>query len=162
MKASRKVSNEKLKSLFLYQEEGYLIRISGHYNGHKVGWLRADKKYIICSIDKKYFYVHRLIYQLHHGKAPEIVDHINRNSLDNRIENLREASHSENLWNIGLNKNNKSKYKGVHYCKTTNKFVAMIQINKKRKNLGLFKNAEEAYQAYCKASEKRGINFKGK
>jgi len=72
------------------------------------------------------------------------IDHINRNKIDNRVENLRWASLSEQQ----LNKNSMGEipYKGV--CRKGNSFQARIVVNGKRKHLGTFKTAEEASNAY--------------
>ena len=55
------------------------------------------------TINKKKYLSHRLIYLYHYGYMPEVVDHINKNSTDNRIENLREASFQLNQYNRKLN-----------------------------------------------------------
>lgn len=82
------------------------------------------------------------------------VDHINRNKLDNRRENLRIATHSQNHANTGIRKDNSSGYKGVHWNKQSQKWVAQIKINKKTKRIGAYDTPEEAYKAYCaKAKE---------
>lgn len=78
-------------------------------------------------------------------------DHINRDKLDNRKENLRTVSSSINT----LNRNNRvatSKYRGVHYdkwnCCAGKNWVAQININKRRKSLGYFRTEIEAAIAY--------------
>src|SRR5579859_6186486 len=55
------------------------------------------------------------IYYQYYGVRPNFVDHINRNPLDNRIQNLRVATKSENMRNRPKQSNNKSGYKGVHF-----------------------------------------------
>jgi len=72
-----------------------------------------------------------------------VVDHINNNSLDNRLENLQLISNRENL---SKDKKPKSGYTGVY--RNGKGFLAQIQINKKTINLGTFKTAEEASEAY--------------
>ena len=62
---------------------------------------------------------------------PKEVDHIDGNSLNNKIENLREANRSENVCNIGIKKTNTSGYKGVHWDKARNKWMVTVQKNKK-------------------------------
>lgn len=65
-------------------------KIAGRDNGS--GYLKV-------GIDGKRFRVHRLIWKLVHGTEPRIIDHINHNRSDNRIENLRDVSHAENMQN---------------------------------------------------------------
>jgi hypothetical protein len=71
-----------------------------------------------------------------------VVDHINGNSLDNRIENLREATRSENTWNSVRKTKNRTGYTGV--TSTRNKWVATIKNNGKKIHVGTFKTPEEA------------------
>jgi hypothetical protein len=73
-----------------------------------------------------------------------MIDHLNRNKLDNRIQNLRWATSSQNQANRGKFKNSSSTFIGVCFDKATNKWCSKIQINKKRKNLGYFKTEIEA------------------
>ena len=77
----------------------------------------------------------------------ECVDHIDNNKLNNNIDNLRWASYQENSMNSKLNSNNTSKYKGICYSKLFNRWNAYITINGKMKNLGYFKNLEDAINA---------------
>ena len=56
---------------------------------------------------------HRVIWAMHYGEWPDQVDHINHDKADNRIENLRTVTHSENARNRKLNKNNTSGHAGV-------------------------------------------------
>ena len=80
------------------------------------------------------------------------VDHINGNTLDNRKSNLRFCSHTENMRNRKLQKNNKLGIKGV-YC-DRNKFKAQIGFNGKNITLGRFNVLGDADSAYRVAEEK--------
>ncbi len=97
--------------------------------------------------------MHRLILDLVSTRTP-IIDHKNRNSLDNRKENLRICNHSQNHMNVGkprLKRKPTSKYKGVHFSKNRKgfkKWKAVISINFKRKSIGWFKTEKEAAKAY--------------
>ena len=73
------------------------------------------------------------------------IDHINRNKLDNRRENLRICTQQQNLQNKGIPTDNTSGYTGVY--KRNNKWCARININKKQINLGTFNTFEEAKHA---------------
>lgn len=95
--------------------------------------------------------MHRLIMS---AKKGQIVDHINRNGLDNRKCNLRLCSIAENSRNKKKPKTNTSGYKGVSFKKSHNKWQATIKVNKKIKHLGYFDNPKKAYHAYCKAAKK--------
>lgn len=87
------------------------------------------------------------------------VDHINGNSLDNRLENLRLVTKEQNAQNKKLSKNSKSGYKGVSPHKSSGKWQAQIRAFGKLKYLGVFNQPEEAHLAYVKASEKYHGNY---
>ena len=72
----------------------------------------------------------------------QCVDHINRDRLDNRRENLRLVTHQQNMWNIGFNKKNTSGFRGVSFEKRTNKWVAKIKLNDHTFFLGRHPTAE--------------------
>lgn len=105
--------------------------------------------------------VHRMIAK---AKPCEFVDHINRNGLDNRKENLRIVDRSQNACNSKRRKDASLQYRGVKLNKTDGKFHARISINGKRRHLGSFNTLEEAAKAYdVAAREHRGafakLNF---
>ena len=116
-----------------------------------------SKGYIQININKKMYYLHRLIYKYFNEDwditditRDNQIDHININPTDNRIENLRIVNHSENCRNINKRKNCSSKYKGVSWKKSNSKWGAQIRIDGKKKYLGLFDNEQEAAEAYKK------------
>lgn len=88
------------------------------------------------------------------------VDHTNRDGLDNRRENLRICSPSENQWNRDKNRNNTSGYKGVSWHNVGGKWMARLQAHGKNHYLGLFTTAAEAHLAYCLAADELHGKFK--
>jgi hypothetical protein len=113
--------------------------------------------YINIGINKKLYYLHRLIYKYHNEDFDltdishnNQIDHININPLDNRIENLRAVNHSINQRNKNKSKNCSSKYIGVSWSKANSKWLSQIKINGKVKNLGHFDNEEDANECYKK------------
>jgi len=97
---------------------------------------------------------HRVIWALHTGAWPvEHIDHIDGDPANNRIENLREATRSENKCNSGAYKNNTSGYKGVSRDKDKKKWRAQIGKNGKLRHLGYFDCPQEAHAAYCAAAK---------
>lgn len=80
-----------------------------------------------------------------------VTDHIDGNGLNNQRENLRICTQAQNTYNRRQNKNNTSGYKGVYWYRTSNKWAALISINKKMKYLGMYLTKEEAYKVYCEA-----------
>jgi len=93
---------------------------------------------------KKEYLVHRIVFALHNGFMPKMLDHIDGNKTNNKIENLREATKKENGYNRKLNKNNKSGIKGINWHKNNNKWQVSINVDGKQKYLGCFKDIEIA------------------
>lgn len=112
------------------------------------------KGYIVITINGNKYLAHRLAWFFSTGLDPvELqIDHINGVKEDNRLCNLRLATHSSNGCNRGASARNTSGYKGVHYHKNNQKWIASIQINKSRSHIGAFDTPELAHMAYCKAA----------
>jgi hypothetical protein len=110
---------------------------------------------ILDTNSKKYKHMklHRLIAYYFIDKANSkntsfVVDHIDRNKLNNHVSNLRYVSHSENNVNCNKKKNCTSNHKGIYWNKQHQKWRAQIQINGRQKHLGRFANEEFARYAY--------------
>ena len=117
----------------------------------------TDSFYVARKIPKigiyprKILRMHRFIMDAPDGM---VVDHINHDTLDNRRENLRVCTNSQNMMNSRKYISNTSGYKGVCWVKKSGKWVARISINKKQTVLGYFTCPKEASKAYCAASRK--------
>lgn len=81
-------------------------------------------------------------------------DHINRNRSDNRRENLRPANIEKNSFNKSIYKNNTSGVTGVHWDKNKEKWIAQINIDHKRTQIGSFNIKQDAIMARLKAEAK--------
>jgi len=92
--------------------------------------------------------MHREILGLKFGDKRQ-GEHKNQATLDNRDENLRIATSSQNQCNRGPQRNNKSGFKGVSWYKRDKKWRACIEVKGKRSYLGLFDTPELAYEKYC-------------
>ena len=112
--------------------------------GDKVGCTVDD--YLRFSFKKKTMANHRVIYFLHYGVMPEFVDHINGNTFDNRVENLRPATRSQNMAN---SKPHKARQAKGSYKLPSGKFMSIIQKDKVRKYLGVYDSEQEAENAYA-------------
>lgn len=111
----------------------------------KYQWHYANSKdvpYIATRINGKYIRLHRYIYE--NVDDGLVVDHINRNSLDNRKINLRVSTYEENAFNRSLRADNKTGYSGVLYKEKQNKYQARIKFKGKCIHLGYFNSFEEA------------------
>jgi len=112
----------------------------------------SQKGYWQIYVHGKKYYAHRVVFLLVHGRWPEgQIDHINGDRSDNRIENLRECSVSENHENRGISNKNTSGFVGVSKCSDRNLWQAKINKNRKTYHLGRFDTPEEAHLAYVKA-----------
>lgn len=106
-------------------------------------------------IDKK-TYMHRMILNL--SDPDQKVDHINHNGLDNRRENLRVCTQSENQRN-SRKINRSSKYRGVSWRKREKKWQVIIRYSGKIKWLGYFESEIEAAKAYNEFIQVRDLHY---
>lgn len=95
---------------------------------------------------QKVLLMHRVIMKTPKGMH---TDHINGDGLDNQRSNLRIATHSENMRNTRMSKNNTSGYKGVCWDKNAKKWHVQITVDSKLIYLGLYDTVEDGYKAYC-------------
>lgn len=126
--------------------------------------------YAVRAIKSKKDKIEHNIARMHrvllNPQEDKIVDHINHNSLDNRRANLRVCTIQQNVWNKRKQRGNyTSKYKGVSFSKTSNKWRVRIMYNAKSIALGYFDNETKAARAYdAKARQLFGeyasLNFK--
>jgi hypothetical protein len=98
--------------------------------------------------------VHRVIFLMHHGYMPGVVDHINGDTLDNRIENLRAATHQQNSVNRKVSSRNKLGIKGVVFDNRLRQYVVYMKVNGRSKRIGGYKTPEAAAEAYEAMAEK--------
>jgi hypothetical protein len=125
-------------------------------------WSEGMKAYRACrSFNGQSIYLHRFIMDAPSGM---VVDHINHDMLDNRKENLRLATHAENMRNRRATPKNTSGYKGVSWSSFYKVWKVQIQKDGKSQFIGCFIDPVEAAKAYdVKAKELFGefafLNF---
>lgn len=144
------------KELFIDLEKQEITRLS---TGNKLAFRligKENKKYYAIHFCVNYkshnLLVHRLFFYWHNGYLPKLVDHKDTNRLNNDIKNLRELDKFGNSRNSNKrkNKNGKpcsSKYKGV-YLRKDGKYETTLKVKHKKFYLGLYKNEDNAGQAY--------------
>lgn len=113
-------------------------------SGDRAGNVTNRNYWTIC-VNYKRYQAHRLAFLYMTGTCPKIIDHIDHNTLNNAWNNLREATHSQNLHNQ-TRKKSKTGFKGV--WRERGAFRSYIEINKRRIHVGTFKCPIDAACAY--------------
>lgn len=149
------ITKDNVKELFDYdQNTGNLIRRS---TGRKADSPQS-KGYLKVNYKGAIYASHRIVWLWNYGAWPEDdIDHINHVRTDNRIANLRDVPHIENMKSV--KRDNKTGFEGVKF--SGNKFTSHIKTNGKKLHLGTFDTAKEAHEAYVnKHIELYGLNSK--
>ena len=126
-----------------YSDKNYRTLSKGW--NHCDGWLRVDYK--VIEIKHKPYLIHRIVafafLGLDINNVNQIVDHIDRNKLNNNLTNLRIVTSQENNFNTNA--------RGYRWNEKVKKFISYIRYNKKLIYLGCYDNEDKARQAYLEA-----------
>jgi hypothetical protein len=148
------ITQQRLNELFIYDKYAgkFIRRVAvGRHGRYKKGQLAGTKTihgYIIVGVDGKRYMAHRLVWLYMYNVWPSTdLDHINQDKSDNRIDNLREVTRSQNMQNVTLHAHNSSGHKGVSWLTSRAKWRAYIFVNRQQTHLGLFSNIEDAIKA---------------
>lgn len=139
------ITYAELHKVFEYKD-GFLFRKKSSGNrkaNDKVG-SRNQEGYLCTTVNKKTYKVHRLIFLMHYGYLPEVIDHVNNIKADNRIENLRPATKAQNRLNSTKKITNKSGYKNVHWDKSRKKWIVRVECKGILQYSGAFEDLELA------------------
>ncbi len=155
---------EIIKSRVNYDHETGIFRRKGKtQGGERAGCIAGTKcanGYIIITISRKRWLGHRLAWLYHYGTLPDSdIDHINGVRDDNRIENLRLATRSENLCNVGVRKTNTSGFKNVSWNADCRKWAVSMRHNGKKIYLGVFSDLHEAAKVASEGRKKLHGDF---
>jgi hypothetical protein len=158
------LSQAELKSLLNYNPDTGIFTWMVSRGTAKAGQLAGtvtSKGYIHIKIKRRLYLAHRLAWMYTYGTYPnEQIDHENMIRNDNRILNIRLATHANNQQNKCIRSNNTSGRKGVSWDKGHNKWHSRCTANGKCYSLGYFDSVEQASLAYQQfASEKHGEFF---
>lgn len=146
-----------MKLIELYNQRGYAFVDDEDYERVKSfgNWQLGTQGYACFMRHGNHYYIHYVVLPRKEGFA---IDHIDGDKLNNQKSNLRYCTLSQNQANRVLNKNNTSGYKGVTLHET-GKWSARVNINKKRRQLGLFETPKDAALAYNKAMKEHFGDF---
>lgn len=155
---------EKIRALFTYDKEEGILRwrnASGRYGRYPAGSPAGSPNaegYFQVRVDGQSYRICRLIWLHITGEWPKHqIDHIDRNPANDKWENLREATSSQNTANRGKNKPDKAScpLKGVQAVQKRKsiRYRANAAKDGQRFHLGYFDTPEEAHAAYVRASE---------
>lgn len=108
--------------------------------------------YLETRVDQYRTYAHRIAWALHYGSWPkQNIDHINGRRTDNRIANLRDVSQSGNMHNVNHAERSNASPLGTGVSRKRDRFQAILQIDGRRRSVGVFDTPEEAHAAYLAA-----------
>lgn len=150
------ITAEEARQLFSYNPDTgditWRVARSGVRNNGVAGYAQRDG-YRVVFVNGKLYLAHRVAWAIVNGAWPETgIDHINGNKTDNRWDNLRLATKSQNGMNRPAQSNNTSGYKGV--SRNRKRWAASIQEDGLKRHLGTFDTPKEAHAAYCRAALK--------
>lgn len=111
--------------------------------GSKCGTIDKDG-YIIITLNRQRYRAHQIVFMMFNGYFPQKIDHKNGIPNDNKIENLREATHTENMRNTKIPKTNTSGIKGVCWSKANKKWLVSLKVDGKNKYFGYYYDIEVA------------------
>jgi hypothetical protein len=152
-------SYARLHELFEYRDgDLYWKKLSSSLSRTKVGkkaGMVGTRGYWRIKVDNKTYMAHRLIYAMHNdGECPNFIDHIDNNTSNNRIENLRTATNKQNALNAKNYSTNKSTAKNVSWCVDRQKWRVYLSVYGKRKFFGSYDDLELADLVAIEARDK--------
>lgn len=149
---------EEARRYFKYDPEtGQIIRLiaRGPAKAGDVAFGTENGHGYLCGGHKGFQYMaHRVAWLLMTGDWPPAdIDHIDGNGKNNRWENLRAATRTENMCNRRRSRNSSTGYKGVSWHSKKGKFRASIGFGRKVRHVGYFDNPEDAHAAFVEAAK---------
>ena len=151
------LTQSELKELLHYDPDTgiftWCCRKQGVTLGNRVGYLTREG-YLRITLKQKHYLTHRLAWLYMYGGWPSLsLDHVNRNRIDNRIDNLREVTFYQNGQNSNLSSANTSGFKGVSWYARDKSWEVQIAFNGMRKFIGRFTDINVAISARKQAEE---------
>jgi len=148
--SDRNIIPDRVKEALAYNPEtGHLTWISRPSKCVRIGAIAAawNGRYLRVRIFGVSYMCHRLAWFLHYGEQPPVIlDHIDGDKRNNRIDNLRAANESENQYNSGR-RSAASGFKNVTWIASRNKWQVQMMVNKRTKHIGFYADVESAANA---------------
>jgi len=116
----------------------------------------SGKQYLRIGFGGKYIYAHRIIWVWMTGEQPKHIDHLDGDGLNNRWENIRSVSQSENMKNQRIHKTNLSGISGISYRKDSGRWRVRVGKDGQVCNVGTFASFDEAVMARDQAFSQNG------
>lgn len=143
----QKTLHEKLSYCPLMGVFRWKVPVRGVMPNSEAGSIN-DQGYNCIRVNKRTYRAQRLAWLYIHGEHPKgVIDHIDRNRLNNAISNLRDVPRSLNQKNSKRHRNNTSGYNGVRWHKALNKWHAQLQADYNKIHIGYFENLDDAIAA---------------
>lgn len=154
------ITQQYLKDILFYDPETGLFKwIQAKFGRTLNKWITTQDKqgYVVIKIDGVQYLAHRLAWLYMTGEWPsELIDHKDTIKNNNKWLNLREANYQQNMQNRNVSYISTTNLKGV-FENSSGNFIARIQHNGEKINLGTYKTKEEAHEVYkLKASQIQG------
>ena len=154
-------TQEELHRLFEYKDGELYWKVSLTRSckvGSKAGTFDRGCGYFNVSVNRRTYRLHRVVYHYHYNLTNSIIDHIDNDRTNNRVENLRICTQSQNQCNSSRKNNRKHDLpKGVCFdkvrCGRYKPYKAYIKLNGRSKHLGYYETPELAHECYCLAAD---------
>ena len=150
------ITRERVLELLDYDPETGIFRWRVDRKKVKAGQVAGtitDSGYVRVCLDGILYMAHRLVWFLETGDWPaDQLDHRDRNKVNNRFSNLREATDAENRQNMPP-RSNKTGLIGAHKGSNSRRWTSSIKVQGKKHHLGYFDTPAEAAAAYVEAKK---------
>ena len=150
------ITQKRLKELFEYVEGKFVHKTTGKIRNTPI---TKQHRYHRMVVDGKAYAVHRMVFLYHNGYLPKVIDHIDNDRTNNKIENLREATQQQNCLNRVVHSTSRSGHKNVHWGANIKKWVVQLTTNRGRRTIGYYDDLELAAFVAQEAREKYHCEF---
>lgn len=153
-------TSQRLRELFHYDPDSGVfvrrVRTSPKAPAGSIAGTKAVNTYVLICVDGVQFFAHRLAWCYVHGNEPaQVIDHIDGNPANNRIDNLRDVAQSVNVENKTTTRSdNSSGVTGVTFVPHAGRYRARIRVRGQRIEIGYFDTSKEAGAAYLLAKKR--------